>query len=1522
MRVRRLMATVGEAAVALVLVGGLIAPASAAPKKHWNLYQDRLGAYVCTTGDPRGQTLVAHPFGNQAACLATLETPPVIDVTVTPSDPDGDHGWYQSNVRIDWKVTDAPGVLPAYLELTGCVDKVIDADQPETAETCEATSVGGSASDSVSIKRDGTPPSITWDSQIANGDSFEVGSVPDEPTCSATDAMSGPGDCTITGYGKGIGTHTLEATAFDLAGNKTVEQRGYTVTAHQAQVDPPTAVDQTCNGPGVVVAGGIDIPNVPGVDYFIDSEPVAVGFVELYPGTYQVTAKAQADYDLVGYPDGGWSRTVAAADCIVPAQVTEPSVTNETCASPGNVTLGRISFVASDGLDYFINGEMVTSGFIVLEPGIFAVTAVARDGYVLAAYPEGGWSLEVLGASPVGCIYHVTAAAPSATDETADASGGITIPLSEGVDYFIDGTPADKGFHALAPGQHEVTAEPQFGYVLDGDINWFLTINKYLMPVTPEAPSKTDQACGGPGVVVQGSITIPDVTGVQYLLDGNPMNGGSIGLPPGDYTVTAEAMPDYELTGYEGGWTLTIAGHGSDTQCYVPYVPPSPSDTDESCDGPTVVAGSLDIPNAEHASYYLSPGWQYLAPGSHQKPAGTYTVLAMLDPGYLQVSGLVWNLTIAPASCLIPVTAPNPTMTPASCGGPSAILHVPDVEGVQYLDYPSGSPLAPGDYTMSWPWYTPVSWSGTAVAKSGYVLEGDPVHWQARADAPSCPVTAPDPTVVHETCGAGGGVDVPTWPQGVVYYAQGTRDGLNTSVVAGPGFVPFDPGQVRVWAEAQLGYSLTGTAEWYLPITAKGSCTVTVPELDWTLAGACPALRANLTVPDIEGVTYSYQSYWNPDNWITLNPGPHSFWGPWSGGYNGVYTLRAKAWPGYTILGESDGEVVWDKFVPGCPLPPTATDQTCDASGFITIPNHWEDLTYFIDGEVTNPPQRMTTYQVPLDPGTYQVTVQSSNGHLTDYPEGGWSLTIAPKSGCLIPVTIPTGPVFVQHSPRLDGFVLVDDLPGVRFFSGTTTITDGEDGLDQAYSPLAWHEGGTVVIEAEAKPGYAIEGGYPEGGWSFTFVAQTYDTTPMLPTLTCNWASGGFYIPNESPWVSYYSEDGTTPEGGFEHGISQPREPGTYTIIAKTTPGWPGYVLVDDGPGGWTVESPGVLSIQLVVTSDCVSTEGAFAVNIGTNNDGLGQYVAGGGLTAFVSVAVNGSGVLWDIPVNDGGFMEWADPGAFAPGDTVQAIGGDGFYKELVVADLSVDVINGATGYVEGTCTTGMDVALEYSTDETHPNPTQLTVPCINGSFTGNFAPNELPNYPEGSFVEARQFDVDGDLTQVDKWYGEYDLGVTPTAPVVTDETCTASGTIDLPDTPGVQYYIDWSPDSGLVERSTGPHLITAEAKPGYVLVDYPESGWLVEIHSPTGCTATPEAPTTTAQPCGYPNGTIILPYVRGVDYLIVNVGGSSTGMQIEVEPGTYTVLASPLPGYTLEGQSEWQVTVEGCVIEVVAQGR
>jgi hypothetical protein len=184
-------------------------------------------------------------------------TPPVIDYILNPTSPDGNNGWYKSAVTLTWTITEIES--PLSLLKTGCVDQNITTDQLETTYSCEVTSAGGSAGPiSVTIKKDATKPLVSLVGGPADGGSYYFGFVPSAPTCDASDATSGlDGSCSVSGYGTTVGTHTVTATAKDMAGNTNSASATYKVLAWTLKgfYQP---VDM--NGVWNVVKGGQTVP--------------------------------------------------------------------------------------------------------------------------------------------------------------------------------------------------------------------------------------------------------------------------------------------------------------------------------------------------------------------------------------------------------------------------------------------------------------------------------------------------------------------------------------------------------------------------------------------------------------------------------------------------------------------------------------------------------------------------------------------------------------------------------------------------------------------------------------------------------------------------------------------------------------------------------------------------------------------------------------------------------------------------------------------------------------------------------------------------------------------------------------------------------------------------------------------------------------------------------------------------------------------------------------------------------------
>ncbi|MGI0018882.1 MAG: hypothetical protein ACREAY_00260, partial [Nitrososphaera sp.] len=140
-------------------------------------------------------------------------TSPVITPNITGTL--GNNGWYTSDVIVSWNVTDAES---SFTSSSGCGPTTINTNTAGTTLTCAATSAGGSSSQSVNIKRDGTAPTISGSATPApNGDGWNNAAVTVSFACS--DAMSGIVSCAVAQpAGEGSG-QSVTGTGVDNAGN-------------------------------------------------------------------------------------------------------------------------------------------------------------------------------------------------------------------------------------------------------------------------------------------------------------------------------------------------------------------------------------------------------------------------------------------------------------------------------------------------------------------------------------------------------------------------------------------------------------------------------------------------------------------------------------------------------------------------------------------------------------------------------------------------------------------------------------------------------------------------------------------------------------------------------------------------------------------------------------------------------------------------------------------------------------------------------------------------------------------------------------------------------------------------------------------------------------------------------------------------------------------------------------------------------------------------------------------------------
>lgn len=154
---------------------------------------------------------------------------PTVPPSVTPSvlGTPGNAGWYTSDVTVTWAI-DGNGA--AITSSAGCADALVTADTPGITFTCTAVSAAGTTSESVTIRRDATGPSITFAGNAGTYSVEDAVSI----SCVATDATSGIADVncpSVSGgaYSFEIGTNTVTASASDNAGNQRSASASFTV---------------------------------------------------------------------------------------------------------------------------------------------------------------------------------------------------------------------------------------------------------------------------------------------------------------------------------------------------------------------------------------------------------------------------------------------------------------------------------------------------------------------------------------------------------------------------------------------------------------------------------------------------------------------------------------------------------------------------------------------------------------------------------------------------------------------------------------------------------------------------------------------------------------------------------------------------------------------------------------------------------------------------------------------------------------------------------------------------------------------------------------------------------------------------------------------------------------------------------------------------------------------------------------------------------------------------------------------
>jgi hypothetical protein len=143
--------------------------------------------------------------------------------------------WTNKSVRVSFSCNDAlSGVNTTASDIAGNTLTTEGEDQ-SVSSTGSCVDQAGNTNSGASFSNidiDKTNPLVSLVGGPAGGGSYYFGSVPDAPTCTASDALSGlDGVCSVSGYDATVGNHTVTASAKDNAANTASDSHTYDVLA-------------------------------------------------------------------------------------------------------------------------------------------------------------------------------------------------------------------------------------------------------------------------------------------------------------------------------------------------------------------------------------------------------------------------------------------------------------------------------------------------------------------------------------------------------------------------------------------------------------------------------------------------------------------------------------------------------------------------------------------------------------------------------------------------------------------------------------------------------------------------------------------------------------------------------------------------------------------------------------------------------------------------------------------------------------------------------------------------------------------------------------------------------------------------------------------------------------------------------------------------------------------------------------------------------------------------------------------
>lgn len=419
-------------------------------------------------------------------------TAPVISYVLDPAAPDGNNGWYRSDVALTWTVTDPESSFST----TGCANQSITSNQGATTYSCSAVSAGGSSGPvDVTIKRDAAAPSVSASPDRAadsNGwyrdpvtiefsasDLGPSGGV----SCDAPSTYSGPEGTSLSVIGH----------CWDAAGNEGTASFGPfnydgNAPAVVATPDRPTDHNGWYNAPFSVTWSSIgadlsDNVTCSGATNY-DGADTGSGSVQgtctdaagnVGTGTFNFKYDATAPTDVGGAPNrapdhGSWY----TSDVDV--------VFNGSDATSGIAGCDTIGYGGPDGAGVTSMGSCTdeagnTSTPVASSAFDFDVTAPSIQAAMTPANPDAtGW-------------YNIATGSPTVSFTCSDATSGLAVPcpadftFGEGSDQSYERTISDNAGHSATGGVSGVSVDVTAPTIIDlgptapadGSNDWYVT---------------------------------------------------------------------------------------------------------------------------------------------------------------------------------------------------------------------------------------------------------------------------------------------------------------------------------------------------------------------------------------------------------------------------------------------------------------------------------------------------------------------------------------------------------------------------------------------------------------------------------------------------------------------------------------------------------------------------------------------------------------------------------------------------------------------------------------------------------------------------------------------------------------------------------------------------------------------------------------------------------------------------------------------------------------------------------------